>query len=176
MTYMDARRQDPVAEIEAAIAALRHTHRRGGPAGFGPRGGFGGPHAGQHGGPHRVMHEMDPRRGLPGAARFRLLDALRAGPSSVSELSERIGVDQPRASRLVADAAMRGLVDRHPDPTDARRIVVELTDAGTSLFDRLRASRRSSVENALAGFTADERATFAALLQRFVAELGEQQR
>ncbi len=104
-----------------------------------------------------------------GAARFRMLDALLNGPASVSDVASAIGVDQPRASRLVADATMRGLVERNPDPVDARRIMVAITPAGRTLLDSMRTSRRSAVEGALSGFTDDERETLADLLGRFVA-------
>lgn len=119
---------------------------------------------GHHGGPHA--------RGLGaalGAARFRMLERLVEGSASVSELADAIGVDQPRASRLVADAARRGLVERTPDPTDARRALVSLTTAGRDLLTTMRDTRRSAVTTALEGFTDEETATFAALLDRFVS-------
>lgn len=121
---------------------------------------------GERGGPHD--------RPFGGAARYRLLDALVAAEASatrmgISEIAEAIGVDQPRASRLVNDAAERGLVTRRADERDARRSVVELTDAGRSSLDSHRSTRRSAVTDALAGFTPQEAATFAELLTRFVA-------
>jgi DNA-binding MarR family transcriptional regulator len=88
---------------------------------------------------------------------------------SVSEIADAVGVDQPRASRLVGDAAERGLVTRRPDERDARRSVVQLTDAGRALLESAESRRRSAVADALAGFTPEETATFAALLARFVA-------
>jgi DNA-binding MarR family transcriptional regulator len=105
-----------------------------------------------------------------GAARFRLLGALRERDGmSVSEIAEMVGVDQPRASRLVNESAERGLVTRRADEKDARRSVVEITAAGRAMLDTANASRRSAVQDAVAGFTPDERATFADLLTRFVA-------
>lgn len=177
ITYMDAASQDPVAEIEQAVFALRHARPGGrGPAGI--------EHHGQHGGPpwmrdapahleHQPM--LRGRRGpgggmLGGAARFRLLGALRDHDGmSVSEVAETIGVDQPRASRLVNDAAERGLVTRKADERDARRSVVRLTDAGRAMLQTVAASRRSAVSEALEGFTPEETATFAQLLTRFTA-------
>ncbi len=136
----------------------------GGPHGDrGPRSGHRHPGHGPHG-----MPFWGPR--FAGPARLRLLEALSAAshPLSVSEIAEAIGVDQPRASRLVADAAMRGLVERNPDPADARRIRVAITSAGRALLDSMRDSRRSAVQAALADFTPAERETFAAQLARFV--------
>lgn len=78
-------------------------------------------------------------------------------------------MDQPRASRLVNEAAERGLVTRRPDERDARRSVVQLSDAGRALLETAVATRRSAVTQAVAGFTPEETATFAALLTRFVA-------
>lgn len=130
-------------------------------AGMQFRGGPGGP------GHPRGMHPHD--RSLGGAARFRMLDALAGGPRTVSELAEATGVDQPRASRLVADAADRGLVRRGVDPADARRALIELTDAGRAFLTEAHSTRRSAVETALAEFTPDETARFAELLDRFVA-------
>lgn len=204
---MDAARQDPVAEIESALAQLRLAQRHGrGPRGGPPFGGGGFPghlghgagHAAGHGaghgenpgeqdgpGPHglHVRPEFGRGRGhgsmggpharrlgdALGAARFRLLDRLLEGSASISELADAIGVDQPRASRLVSDAAARGLVERTPDPADARRIVVQLSAAGREFLETMKDSRRSAVTNALDGFTDEETATFAALLSRFVA-------
>lgn len=80
-----------------------------------------------------------------------------------------ISVDQPRASRLVNQAAERGLVTRRPDERDARRSVIRLSDSGRALLETAVATRRSSVTDALADFTPEEAATFAALLTRFVA-------
>ena len=118
--------------------------------------GMGGPHA------RRLGEAL-------GAARFRLLERLVHGSASISELADAIGVDQPRASRLVADAAARGIVDRSPDPADARRMVVTLSEAGRTLLGSMKDSRRSAVTTALEAFNDEETATFAALLGRFVS-------
>ena len=111
---------------------------------------------------------------LGGAARFRLLDVLvRADPSQrmgISEIAEAIHVDQPRASRLVNEAAERGLVTRRADERDARRSVVELSEAGRALLESANATRRSAVTTALAGFTPEEIETFSRLLSRFVQD------
>jgi DNA-binding MarR family transcriptional regulator len=106
-------------------------------------------------------------------ARFRMLEALAAAESddrqlSVSSLATAIGVDQPRASRLVQEGVERGLVRRVPDPSDARRALLQLTAAGRSQLGDVQNHRRSAVEAALASFTPEEARTFAELFDRFV--------
>ncbi len=99
-----------------------------------------------------------------------MLDALAARSGlSVSDLAEAIGVDQPRASRLVNESVERGLIRRTPDPLDGRRSVIELSGAGRRVLEAARENRRAAVVEALAGFTAKERESFAELLTRFVA-------
>ena len=178
VTSMDAQPNDidPVVAFERAISELRRTGNRwrpggpGGPvwmppqtpgadgSGAGHRGPFGWK-GGRHEHPFANM------------ARYRLLSTLdRLGDgASVSELAAAIGVDQPRASRVVADCVDRGLVTRSVDPTDARRSVIALTDDGRAVIDERRRERRAAVEQALDGFTTAERAQLAALLARFVA-------
>ncbi|WP_084512074.1 MarR family winged helix-turn-helix transcriptional regulator [Agromyces subbeticus] len=146
----------------------------------GPRGGRGdgGGHI-DRGAPDDGAHDHAPgeargmpsRHGLAHAARFRLLDALEGAehPPSVSQLAEAIGVDQPRASRLVQAAVEAGHVRREADPSDARRSALVLTAAGRTLLASARDTRRSAVETALAGFTPAETAEFARLFSRFIA-------
>lgn len=101
-----------------------------------------------------------------GPALFRMLDALAAasGPLSVSELGEAIGVDQPRASRLVQQAVQRGLVQREADPEDARRTRIALTDDGRRIAKGMRGERRQVLSKALESFTDAEKAELARLL------------
>lgn len=126
-------------------------HPRGGfgPGGFGP-GGFG------------------PGGRMASPARVRLLDALAAAshPLTISELGEAIGVDQPRASRLIQQAVELGLVRREPDPDDARRTRVALTDEGSRIATRFRGQRREHLAQALAGFSDAERADLVRLLTK----------
>nr|WP_274636341.1 MarR family winged helix-turn-helix transcriptional regulator [Microbacterium bovistercoris] len=152
-----------------------HGHGPGGPF----RGGEGGRH-GRHAGPHSGhgmgfdphMHGgppwASPRGRFAGPARLRLLEALAAAstPLSVGEIAERIGVDQPRASRLVQQSVQFGLVRREADPDDARRTRIVITDQGTAILRGFRGYRRAAVEDALADFTPEERAQLAALLTK----------
>lgn len=180
---------DPTDLIAAALARLRgprprppwaeaHDHQHDQGRGHGPHSGraaYPGPWArgghGDHGGrggfgPPPWMERGNGRFGGP--ARMRLLDALAAasGPLSVSEAAEAIGVDQPRASRLVQQAVAQGLVRREADPDDARRTRIALTDAGSALVSRFRGERRDAVRTALDGFTDDERVELARLLAK----------
>lgn len=176
---------DPIAAVEAALVAMRRDQGR---RRLQHRAEHGAPHPGhrQHGDhrghhDHRELHEPDASgtgrrhgRGGPGlaqAARFRLLDALEAAPQppSVGQLADAIGVDQPRASRLVQAAVEAGHARREIDPADARRSAIVLTDAGRRVLAGARDTRRGAVESALAGFTPEEAAEFARLLTRFVA-------
>lgn len=169
---------DPADDIAAALARLRgrrprppfspdtHHHPHGGHGDHGGHGGrgFGGPWG--RGAPPWA----DPAQGrFGGPARLRLLDALVAasGPLSVSEIAEAIGVDQPRASRLVQQAEQMGLVARETDPDDARRTRVRLTPEGEGLVSGFRGRRRDAVRSALEGFTDAERAELARLLAKF---------
>ena len=157
---MEQQSQDPISIIEKALMTMRRDQQaRRLQRGVGPRGHRGGPGGGAAG------HD----RSLGGAARFRMLDALEAGSRTVSEIAGSVGVDQPRASRLVAEAADRGLIRRTVDPRDARRAVVELTPSGRTFLQSAHQTRRSAVESALAGFSPEDRARFAELLDRFVA-------
>ena len=140
-----------------------------------------------HGGPfgdeaHQAHHEHGGRgrhggHGGPGGrgghAAMRLLIVLaNHGPSSVSDLAGAIGVDQPRASRLVQAAVDAGHVRREVDPADARRSILAITEAGRATLSAVIGYRRTAIERALADFTPSERAEFARLLTRFAEAWG----
>lgn len=99
---------------------------------------------------------------------MRLLEALAAAstPLSVSEIGDAVGVDQPRASRLVQQAAEMGLVRREADPDDARRTRVAITDSGLAIVRGFRGERRTAIDSALVSFTEQERAELARLLTK----------
>ncbi|BDV32203.1 MarR family winged helix-turn-helix transcriptional regulator [Microbacterium terricola] len=166
------------SDADAIVAALSQLRGRRGPRppwmdGAGHDGhGHGGPHGGFHGGPHHHPgHGAGPHVRFAGPARLRLLETLAAAsaPLSVSELAEAIGVDQPRASRLVQQCVDMALVRREADPDDARRTRIVLTVEGGQIVRGFRGQRRDAVESALAGFSDDERAELARLLTKLAA-------
>ncbi|WAL68195.1 MarR family winged helix-turn-helix transcriptional regulator [Amycolatopsis cynarae] len=112
-------------------------------------------------------------RQMPGdPAVFAVLDAVEAsGPSSVTEIAAAVGVDQPRASRLVARAVEEGLLARQADQHDGRRSVLRLTAAGRRQLDAGHAARRQAFAAAMADWPAADRTTFARLLTAFVEAL-----
>ena len=170
---------DPADTIAAALSRLRGRRMprppwEPGSQGFGPRHthgespwGHGGPHHGHnlaHGGPPPWLGGGR----IGGPARLRLLDALAAasGPLTVSEIGEAVGVDQPRASRLVQQVVELGLVRREADPDDARRTRVVLTEQGAAIVRGFRGERREAIDIALEPFSEAERQELARLLSK----------
>ncbi|MBL3699027.1 MarR family transcriptional regulator [Leucobacter luti] len=102
---------------------------------------------------------------------MRLLGTLAqsAEPLTVSELAERIGVDQPRASRLVQQSIERGFALREADPRDARRTLVRLTDAGLHAVRGFHGRQREDMSAALTALAPEERAELARLLTKLAA-------
>lgn len=172
--------QEPVDAIAAALQRIR-----------GPRGPRGNrPPHGRHGGPHShdAYHPIHGGRGGAGGpqhgpwgadagrhgapARLRMLEALAKESLGVSELAEAIGVDQPRASRLVQQGVERGWVQREADPDDARRTRIRLTDEGRALARGARGQRRQMLGKALEGFSEDEKSELAHLLTKLADNWG----
>jgi DNA-binding MarR family transcriptional regulator len=97
-----------------------------------------------------------------------MLEALSAAsdPLGVSEIAEAIGVDQPRASRLVQQGVDRAWVRREADPNDARRTRIALTADGTRTVRGVRGERRERLDTALQALTETERDQLAHLLTK----------
>lgn len=173
---------DPAEAIAQALSRLRGRRLGGGPGGrshggpYGWPGGAPGEHGdrgdhgtfGHRGHPGMPPWMADPSGRMAGPARMRMLEALAAAsaPLSVSALGEAIGVDQPRASRLVQQGVERGFVRREADPDDARRTRIALTDEGRKIARGMRGERREMLTGALAAFTDEERTELARLLNK----------
>ncbi|MFF5208477.1 MarR family winged helix-turn-helix transcriptional regulator [Streptosporangium sp. NPDC000396] len=115
--------------------------------------------------------QMDP-------ALFGVIDAVEEGPeaATVSSVADRMGVDQPRASRLVTRAVESGLVRRVADPEDGRRSTLELTDLGAEQAEQVHRFRREVFGTAMRGWPEHDQREFARLLTAFVEALGQRQR
>jgi DNA-binding MarR family transcriptional regulator len=87
-----------------------------------------------------------------------------AGPRRVTELAAAEAVAQPSMTTLVGRLERQGLVERRPDPTDARAVLVALTPPGrealaaqgraraavlTARLDALSAADRNALRAAL---------------------------
>lgn len=106
-------------------------------------------------------------------ATFAVLDAVEEGPKpdadvvTVGDIAERIDADPSRASRQVTAAVDAGYLRRTASQRDARRVGLELTDAGRVLTEHAHALRQARFAEAMEGWTPAERAEFARLLTRF---------
>jgi len=108
---------------------------------------------------------------------FDVLDVVEAGeqtgsPIGVTGVAAALGIDQPRASRLVAAAVAAGLVRREADQADGRRAFLVRTDAGRAASEEVRQFRRAVFADVMSDWSDADRADFARLLSRFVAGLG----
>lgn len=99
-----------------------------------------------------------------------VLDTLACadGPMRLSELTRTEQVTQPAITQLVTRLERDGLVERHPDPSDGRAVLVHITEAGrrigrsrhedrtrhlAPLVDRLAPEQRQAIADALSALT-----------------------
>src|SRR6516225_5697931 len=92
----------------------------------------------------------------------------RDGPSTTSSLASAERVRPQSMSQTVADLGAAGLVVRTPDPTDGRRILIDITERGRATLEEDRARRDGWLASAIeADLTPEEQR----ILQQAVAIL-----
>ncbi len=105
----------------------------------------------------RRMRQQQPDGALTlpeGAAMTRLN---RGGPTTSSALAKLEQISPQSMGATLAGLETRGLVARHPDPEDGRRVVLSVTEAGQRILQDKRNARTDQLAQALsAGFTPDE--------------------
>ena len=117
-----------------------------------------------------LAHEV--AGGAAGRADVQMLHVLtRLGATRGGDLAAALCVDPSVVSRQVAGLAAQGLVERRPDPADARATLVTVSDAGVSRLDQWRESAESLLHQRLAGWSDDDLSAAAAVLQRLATDL-----
>jgi len=102
------------------------------------------------------------------------LDILVQRPSwRMSDLAEALHVDPSTATRAVQRLLKPGLAERSADSDDGRVVMVQATDAGRALHQRVDQRRGYVIAALMSAFTDEERTDLADLMTRFVNELDE---
>ena len=98
---------------------------------------------------------------------FAVLSMLRdQGSVSQQALGEQMHVDANNLVLLLNDAEANGWVERRRDPTDRRRHIVVLTDAGVEALKHAEEAIEDVEDQVLGPLNAEERATLRRLLQK----------
>jgi DNA-binding MarR family transcriptional regulator len=74
------------------------------------------------------------------------------GPLRLSGLALALGVDKASMTPRVQQLEAAGLVERSPDPTDGRAVLLEISDEGRRVFARLHQARQDLLAELLAGW------------------------
>ncbi|QAT83323.1 MarR family transcriptional regulator [Corallococcus coralloides] len=93
------------------------------------------------------------------------------GPLLQKQLAEYAHVEQPTMAALLTRMERDGLIARHPHPDDKRASRISLSAKARERLPRAKARLEDVAEQATAGFSEKERATFMSLLRRVVANL-----
>jgi DNA-binding MarR family transcriptional regulator len=111
--------------------------------------------------------------GISSAELFILRALEDRGPAtSLNELAARTYTDQSSASPVVDRLRRRRLIRCQRATADARRLTIELTEAGRALLARAPAPPQAGVVTALRRMGADERIALARGLGQLVEEMG----
>jgi DNA-binding MarR family transcriptional regulator len=119
----------------------------------------------------RLVRAVRRENELPAA--FRVLSVLdEYGALGISQLAAADRCSQPTMSAAVAQLLAKGLVDKQPNPADARGSVVTLTERGRRELARVRSANGATVAARLAAHphhTAEDLATAVAVLRDLLA-------
>ena len=92
---------------------------------------------------------------MPESSALARLD--RTGPATPGALAKAEQISPQSMGATLAALEARGLVERHADPADGRRVVLSVTGAGLELLRNKRGARIEQMAQALsAGFTRSE--------------------
>ncbi|MGG5289058.1 MarR family winged helix-turn-helix transcriptional regulator [Pseudomonas shirazensis] len=112
------------------------------------------------------QHACDPQLT---SIQFVTLCALRDhGPSSQAELIKATAVDQATIRGIVDRLKARELVQLSPDPSDKRKVIVELTEPGAALLDAMIPCARQISQLSMGCLNAGEQVAILFLLRKMI--------
>jgi MarR family transcriptional regulator, lower aerobic nicotinate degradation pathway regulator len=88
------------------------------------------------------------------------------GPQSQNQLGRLTAMDAATIKGVIDRLSARGLTRGRPDPDDARRLLIELTEAGAEIFARAAPVALEITDRTLAPLTEPERMLLVDLLRR----------
>jgi DNA-binding MarR family transcriptional regulator len=86
------------------------------------------------------------------------------GPRRLTELTASEQVTQPAITQIVTKLERDGLVERRPDPSDGRAVLVHITEQGAAVVEGRRAERIARLTELSDRLTPAERAAIQAAL------------
>jgi len=122
----------------------------------------------------RLAGEVHPDLDAAGyAVLASVLELGESRPAGVraAELAEAVGLHKSTMSRNITVLENLGLLERVPDPSDARARLLRLTPTGRTQVQRSRAGRRQRLADEMAGWSRADLEQLAALLKRLNDQL-----
>ena len=98
-----------------------------------------------------------------------LIDICNHPGVTQEQLSRLMYVHKSNVARQVSSLEEKGFVERRPDPSDRRNLLLYPTEKALAVVGRLREAHRRWNEHVLAGFSEAECAAFTAYLERAAA-------
>ncbi|MFC0216037.1 MarR family winged helix-turn-helix transcriptional regulator [Paenibacillus chartarius] len=100
----------------------------------------------------------------------------RKSPMRLTELTATEQITQSAMTQLVTRLERDGLVERRPDPSDGRVVLVHITGEGTKVIESRRSERVAQLSTLFEGLTKEEKTAIAAAIPalRHLAEVGNQ--
>jgi len=99
------------------------------------------------------------------------LEQIRGGPLTVGELAFRLGLTLPTVSGVLGDLDRAGLVERHPDPADRRRTIVQVIPSQAALIGQWLDGAAKPLARVLERLTPGEQEAFVKAMDLLAAEL-----
>ncbi|MGW5231487.1 MarR family winged helix-turn-helix transcriptional regulator [Streptomyces nodosus] len=124
----------------------------------------------------RRVRQVPVDGGLTMPERTALSHLDRSGPTTSSALARQVQITAQAMGATLGALRARGLVERHPDPNDGRRMVLSVTDAGLQALKDKRNARAELIAQSLTGgaFTPaelEQLASAAPLLERLAQNI-----
>jgi DNA-binding MarR family transcriptional regulator len=102
------------------------------------------------------------------------LEQLLSGPVSVGELASLLSLTLPTVSGVLADLDRAGFIERHPDPADRRRTIVQVIPARSRLIGEWLDDAAKPLARVLNKLTPSEQEAFIKAMDLLETELHNQ--
>ncbi|EFE75228.1 MarR family transcriptional regulator [Streptomyces filamentosus] len=105
-----------------------------------------------------------------------LLELSHAGATIQAQLSSALGCEPPSVTVMIRKLEARGIVRRGPSPSDKRATLVELTDDGRALVERIGVVWRQLADETVTGLDDATASGLAGLLMTLTGNIDDRYR